>query len=42
MKPLASNVQSVVLPGTGHWVAEEAPRLVLAALRAFLAPAAAG
>ena len=25
MKPLANDVQSVVIPGTGHWVAETAP-----------------
>ena len=27
-----------VLPGTGHWVAEQAPQELLAALTAFLAP----
>jgi pimeloyl-ACP methyl ester carboxylesterase len=27
-----------VLPGAGHWVAEEAPEQLLAALAAFLAP----
>ena len=26
MKLVADDVQSVVIPGTGHWVAEEAPR----------------
>jgi hypothetical protein len=31
-------VQSVVIPGTGHWVAEDAPDEMLAALTAFLAP----
>jgi hypothetical protein len=25
MEPLADDVQSVVIPGAGHWVAEEAP-----------------
>jgi hypothetical protein len=30
----AVNVQSVVIPATGHWVAEQ----MLAALTAFLAP----
>jgi pimeloyl-ACP methyl ester carboxylesterase len=38
MMPLASDVQTVVIPGAGHWVAEEAPRQTLAALNAFLAP----
>jgi pimeloyl-ACP methyl ester carboxylesterase len=38
MKLLATNVQSVVIPGTGHWVAEESPRKMLAALTPFLAP----
>ena len=38
MKPLADDVQSVVIPGAGHWVAEEAPEEMLAALTAFLAP----
>jgi pimeloyl-ACP methyl ester carboxylesterase len=34
----ADNVQSKVIPGTGHWVSEEAPEDVLGALLAFLAP----
>src|SRR3954464_11410900 len=38
MKLIATNVQSVVIPGTGHWVAEESPRKMLAALTPFLAP----
>ena len=38
MRLVADDVQSVVIPGTGHWVAEEAPGEVLAALSAFLAP----
>jgi pimeloyl-ACP methyl ester carboxylesterase len=38
MKALAGDVQSVVIPGAGHWVAEEAPEEMLAALTAFLAP----
>jgi pimeloyl-ACP methyl ester carboxylesterase len=38
MKLLATNVQSVVIPGTGHWVAEESPKALLAALTPFLAP----
>ena len=35
---VADDVQSVVIPGTGHFVAEEAPDEMLAALTAFLAP----
>jgi pimeloyl-ACP methyl ester carboxylesterase len=38
MKPAADDVQSVVIPGAGHWVAEQAPEELLAELRAFLAP----
>ncbi|MEO8396674.1 MAG: alpha/beta hydrolase, partial [Chloroflexota bacterium] len=38
MKPLANDVQGVVIPGAGHWVAEEAPEAMLAALTTFLAP----
>jgi pimeloyl-ACP methyl ester carboxylesterase len=38
MKLVADDVQSVVLPGSGHWVAEQAPEELLAALSAFLAP----
>ena len=38
MKRLADDVQSVVISGAGHWVAEEAPEDMLAALTAFLAP----
>ena len=38
MKLLANDVQSVVIPGAGHWVAEEAPDEMLAALTPFLAP----
>ncbi len=38
MASLADDVQSVVIPGAGHWVAEEAPDAMLAALTAFLAP----
>jgi pimeloyl-ACP methyl ester carboxylesterase len=32
------DVQIVVIPGAGHWVAEQAPEEMLAALTAFLAP----
>ena len=38
MQALAANVQSVVIPATGHWVAEEAPKEMLAALTGFLTP----
>ncbi|WP_214408016.1 alpha/beta fold hydrolase [Pseudonocardia lacus] len=35
---VADDVQGVVIPGAGHFVAEEAPEEMLAALTAFLAP----
>lgn len=35
---IADDVETVVVPGTGHWVAEAAPEALLAALTAFLAP----
>jgi pimeloyl-ACP methyl ester carboxylesterase len=38
MKLVADNVQGVIIPGSGHWVAEEAPEQLLAALTPFLAP----
>ena len=38
MKLVADDVQTVVLAGSGHWVAEQAPQELLAALTAFLAP----
>ncbi len=38
MKPLADNVKAVVIPGAGHWVAEQKPDELVAALMAFLAP----
>jgi pimeloyl-ACP methyl ester carboxylesterase len=38
MEPVADDVQSLVVPGAGHFVAEEAPDEMLAALTAFLAP----
>jgi pimeloyl-ACP methyl ester carboxylesterase len=38
MEPAANVVQTVVIPGTGHWVAETAPEEMLAALAPFLAP----
>ena len=38
MKLLGDDVQSVVIPDTGHWIAEDAPEAMLAALTAFLSP----
>jgi hypothetical protein len=38
MKLVADDVQSLVIPGAGHFVAEEAPDEMLAALTEFLAP----
>jgi pimeloyl-ACP methyl ester carboxylesterase len=42
MKMVADDVQTVVLAGSGHWVAEQAPDQLLAALTEFLAPYRAG
>src|SRR4029077_20259637 len=38
MKLVADDVQAMVLPGSGHWVAEQATEQLLAALTEFLAP----
>jgi pimeloyl-ACP methyl ester carboxylesterase len=38
MKLAADDVQTLVIPGCAHWVAEEAPDETLAALTEFLAP----
>ena len=38
MTPAANDVQTAVIPGAGHWVAEQAPEEMLAALTPFLAP----
>jgi pimeloyl-ACP methyl ester carboxylesterase len=38
MQPLASDLQSLVIPGSGHWIAEQAPDALLTALTEFLAP----
>ena len=39
MKLVADDVQPVIIPGSGHWVAEEAPEKLLAALLSpFFAP----
>ena len=37
MKLVADDVQTVVIPGCAHWVAEQAPEQLLAALTTFLA-----
>jgi len=38
MQLVADDVQTLIIPGIGHWVAEQAPEELLAALTAFLAP----
>ncbi|MEU4091760.1 alpha/beta hydrolase [Streptomyces sp. NPDC026673] len=38
MSGLANDVRGVVIPGSGHWVAEQAPKELLAELTDFLAP----
>jgi pimeloyl-ACP methyl ester carboxylesterase len=38
MKLAADDVQTLVVPGCAHWVPEEAPEEMLAALTTFLAP----
>jgi pimeloyl-ACP methyl ester carboxylesterase len=38
MKLAADDVQTLVVPGCAHWVAEETPDETIAALTAFLAP----
>jgi pimeloyl-ACP methyl ester carboxylesterase len=38
MQVLADDVESLVIPDAGHWVAEQAPEELVAALTAFLAP----
>jgi pimeloyl-ACP methyl ester carboxylesterase len=38
MQLVADDVQTMVLADAGHWVAEQAPKELLAALTAFLAP----
>jgi pimeloyl-ACP methyl ester carboxylesterase len=38
MQLVADDVHTVILAGSGHWVAEQAPEELLAALTAFLAP----
>jgi len=38
MKLVSDDVQGLVIPNCGHWLAEQAPEAVLSALTAFLAP----
>jgi pimeloyl-ACP methyl ester carboxylesterase len=38
MKLTADDVQTLVIPGIGHWLAEQAPAELVEALKAFLAP----
>ena len=38
MRLVAENVESKIIPESGHWVAEEAPEQLLAALMPFLTP----
>jgi pimeloyl-ACP methyl ester carboxylesterase len=38
MKLTADDVETLVIPGIGHWLAEQAPEELLAALTTFLAP----
>jgi pimeloyl-ACP methyl ester carboxylesterase len=38
MKLTADDVQTLVIPGIGHWLAEQAPEKLLEALATFLAP----
>jgi pimeloyl-ACP methyl ester carboxylesterase len=38
MKLVADDVQAVVFPGVGHWLAEQTPDEIVAALTEFLAP----
>jgi pimeloyl-ACP methyl ester carboxylesterase len=38
MRPLADDVRTAVIPGAGHWLAEQAPEALVAELSAFLAP----
>jgi pimeloyl-ACP methyl ester carboxylesterase len=42
MKLVADDVQTVVIPGCGHWLAEQAPDEMLAAVTSFLSPYRSG
>jgi pimeloyl-ACP methyl ester carboxylesterase/quercetin dioxygenase-like cupin family protein len=41
MRFAADNVREVIIPDAGHWLMEEQPAATIAAVQAFLAPAAA-
>ena len=38
MKFVADDVRTPAVPGSGHWLAEQAPEEMVAALTEFLAP----
>jgi pimeloyl-ACP methyl ester carboxylesterase len=38
IRPAALDVETVIIDGAGHWVAEQAPDAMVAAMTAFLAP----
>jgi len=38
LSAVAEDVETLVVPGTGHWIAEAAPEALLDALSEFLAP----
>jgi hypothetical protein len=38
MRLVADNVEALVIPGIGHWLAEQAPDEMVAAPTEFLAP----
>jgi pimeloyl-ACP methyl ester carboxylesterase len=38
LKAIADDVQTLVIPDTGHWLAEQAPKQMIAALTEFLTP----
>jgi hypothetical protein len=42
MSLVADDVQTLVIPGVGHWLAEQAPEELLVALIKFLAPSRGG
>jgi pimeloyl-ACP methyl ester carboxylesterase len=42
MKLVADDVQTAVIPGCGHWLAEQAPDEMLAAVTRFLSPYRSG
>ena len=42
MKLVADDLQSVIIPGSGHWIAEQAPEQLVEALTPFLTPYRSG